>query len=70
MLEFFSTLIDFFVSIGHLLTNLLTGVAYIFALIPQGISFITYSIGFLPSVLVAFAFAGVSICVLFNIIGR
>lgn len=70
MLNVFTAIMDFFSMIGNFVNNLVTGLASMIMIIPQALTAINYSIGYMPSVLLAFATAGIGICIVFHIIGR
>ena len=70
MLDFLSAISSFFSTIGSFLLNIVQGLVSVITLIPQAFVLITYSIGFLPAALLAFALAGLSICIVFFVIGR
>ena len=70
MLNVFNALIDFFSMIGNFLNNIVTGLASMIRIIPQSVVAINYAIGYMPDSLLVFAIAGVSICIVFHIIGR
>ena len=63
ILGFFETLLDF---VGFLIE----GLAELLLMIPSAFTMLTYSIGFLPSVLLAFAAVAITISIVFLIIGR
>lgn len=63
ILGFFETLLDF---VGFLLE----GLAELLLMIPSAFTMLTYSIGFLPSVLLAFASIAITISIVFLIINR
>jgi len=67
MLEMVSSILQ---TVVALVMNFINGLFTLLLLIPQAVVFVTTSIGYLPPVLVVFAVAGVSICVVFHIIGR
>ncbi len=70
MLEMVSSILTFLQTVVALVMNFINGLFTLLLLIPQAVVFVTTSIGYLPPVLVVFAVAGVSICVVFHIIGR
>ena len=70
MLEMVSSILTFLQTVVALVMNFINGLFTLLLLIPQAVVFVTTSIGYLPTVLVVFAVAGVSICVVFHIIGR
>lgn len=63
ILGFFETLLDF---VGFLIQ----GLAELLLMIPSAFTMLTYSIGFLPSVLLAFASVAITISIVFLIINR
>jgi hypothetical protein len=63
ILGFFETLLDFVVFLIH-------GLAQLFLMIPSAFAMLTYSIGFLPSVLLAFAAIAITTSIVFLIVNR
>lgn len=63
ILGFFETLLDF---VGFLIH----GLAQLLLMIPSAFAMLTYSIGFLPSVLLAFAAVAITISIVFLIVNR
>lgn len=63
ILGFFETLLDF---VGFLIE----GLTELLLMIPSAFTMLTYSIGFLPSVLLAFASVAITISIVFLIINR
>lgn len=63
ILGFFETLLDFVVFLIHGLVQLLL-------MIPSAFAMLTYSIGFLPSVLLAFAAIAITTSIVFLIVNR
>ncbi len=63
ILGFFETLLDF---VGFLIE----GLAELLLMIPSAFAMLTYSIGFLPSVLLAFASVAITISIVFLIVNR
>lgn len=63
ILGFFETLLDF---VGFLIE----GLVELLLMIPSAFTMLTYSIGFLPSVLLAFASVAITISIVFLIINR
>lgn len=63
ILGFFETLLDF---VGFLIK----GLAELLLMIPSAFTMLTYSIGFLPSVLLAFASIAITISIVFLIVNR
>lgn len=63
ILGFFETLLDF---VGFLIK----GLAELLLMIPSAFTMLTYSIGYLPSVLLAFASIAITISIVFLIINR
>lgn len=63
ILGFFETLLDF---VGFLIE----GLAELLLMIPSAFTMLTYSIGFLPSVLLAFAAIAITLSIVFLIVNR
>lgn len=70
-------MIDYLVSLGEglqvfidFVVNLVTNLLSIIQIIPDSLHAITYAVSYMPSALAVFATAGISICVVFHIVGR
>lgn len=70
-------MLDFLTSIGDTLSaflsyclNLIHGLVYMIGMIPKSMGIVNQSMGYLPSVLVTFAGAGIAICIVLFLIGR
>lgn len=70
MTDAINAVLTFFQSIASIGKNFLEGVFSLLALIPQGIAFITSTIGFIPSAISIFAIVGISIAVVLLVLGR
>lgn len=70
MLNALKSIMDFFGTILDMVMYLVTGLVQLFLLIPQAFAMLTYSIGFLPSVLLAFAAVAITLSIIFLIVGR
>ena len=70
MLNVLMQIKEFFVSIAMLIFNLLRGIFYMLRMIPNALTMLNYSVGFMPTVLVSFALALISVSVVYMIIGR
>lgn len=70
MIEALRSILDFFKTILDLVMYLVNGLAELFAMIPSAFKMLTYSIGFLPSVLLAFAAVAITLSIVYLIIGR
>ena len=70
MLDFLTAIVDFFGAIGSFLLNIVEGIAFILLMIPKALNIFTVSYGYMPSALAVFAMAGISICVIYFLIGR
>lgn len=70
MLNALKSIMDFFGTILDMVKYLVTGLVQLFALIPQAFAMLTYSIGFLPSVLLAFAAVAITLSIIYLIVGR
>lgn len=54
----------------QMLSSFITGILSVFLLINQAFSFLVVAMGFLPSVVLVFAVAGITITIVFQFIGR
>lgn len=70
MTEVLQGIIATFQSILDLLGNFLSGITQLLTLIPTGLSVLIYSISQMPTVLIGFATALITISVTYLIIGR
>lgn len=70
MIKLLQSIVDFFVSIGGFIVNTFTSLINLFLHIPTYVDFLTTSIGFLPSVIMPFAIASISIYVIFLVLNR
>lgn len=70
MLNALQSILDFIGMIGSFVSNLVTGLFSMITMIPQAFSAISYTLGYMPSQLLVFATAGITICIVFHIIGR
>ena len=70
MLNALKSIMDFFGTILDMVKYLVTGLVQLFTLIPQAFAMLTYSIGFLPSVLLAFAAVAITLSIIYLIVGR
>ena len=70
MLNALKSIMDFFGTILDMVKYLVSGLVQLFLLIPQAFAMLTYSIGFLPSVLLAFAAVAITLSIIYLIVGR
>lgn len=70
MIEFFKSILNAITTVFDMFSYLVTGLVQLFSMIPSGFAMLTYSIGFLPSVLLAFASVAITISIVYLIIGR
>lgn len=70
MLEFLSAIGDAFSAIISFIVNIVNGLIFLVGMIPKAMGIITVSFGYLPSVFVAMATAGIAICIVYLLIGR
>lgn len=70
MLSFFSTLGDAVTSLLNFIVSSFSGILSVFALVGEAFSFIAVSWALLPAPLLVFATAGISIVIVFHLIGR
>lgn len=67
---FFETIVNFIQAIFAFVTNLISGTVQMLLMIPQAVSFLTYSLGFMPSVIAVVVTALITVNVVYLIIGR
>ena len=70
MNNFFTWVVDTVSSLVEFLWTLIKGLIQLISLIPLAVNMLTNSIGLLPSILVAFATATITISVIFILVGR
>lgn len=70
MFSWLSSIGNSFVIIAQTISSFFTGILNVFALVGQSLSFLSASWVYMPSVLLVFATAGISIVVVFHLIGR
>lgn len=70
MIDAIRSILDFLSMIAHAVEYLIKGLAQMFAMIPSAFTMLTYSIGFLPSMLLAFASVALTVTIILFIIGR
>lgn len=67
---FFETIVNFISALVSFVGNLLAGTVQMLLMIPQAVSFLTYSLGFMPSVIAVVVTALITVNVVYLIIGR
>ncbi len=70
MVDALKSVLDFFGTILDFVEYLVTGLVQLLAMIPSAFAMLTYSIGYLPSVLLAFAAVAITLSIVFLILGR
>lgn len=70
MVDALKSVLDFFGTILDFVEYLVTGLVQLIAMIPSAFVMLTYSIGYLPSVLLAFAAVAITLSIVFLILGR
>ena len=70
MNNFFDWIVETVSSLVEFLWTLIKGLIQLISLIPTAVNMLTNSIGILPSILVAFATATITISVIFILVGR
>lgn len=70
MIEFFKSIINTISTLFDFISYLINGLVQLFLMIPSGFALLSYSIGFLPTVLLAFASVAVTLSIIYLIIGR
>lgn len=70
MFKFFDWIVNTISSLVEFLWTLIKGLIQLISLLPLAVNLLTNSIGVLPSLLVAFATATITISVIFILVGR
>lgn len=70
MFKFFDWLVNTITSLVEFLWTIVKGLIQLISLIPTAVNMLTSSIGILPSLLVGFATATITISVIFILVGR
>ncbi len=70
MLSFFSVLANAVTSLLNFIVSFFSGILSVFSLVGQCWSFLTVSWAVMPSVLLVFITAGLTIVIVFHLIGR
>ena len=70
MVDALKSVLDFFGTILDFVEYLVTGLVQLIAMIPSAFAMLTYSIGYLPSVLLAFAAVAITLSIVLLILGR
>lgn len=70
MVDALKSVLDFFGTILNFVEYLVSGLVQLLAMIPSAFALLTYSIGYLPSVLLAFAAVAITLSIVFLILGR
>lgn len=67
---FLTQIVSFFGAAVKILGSFLAGLAQLIYVIPQALTMLTYTIASMPSVLVIFATAFISVSVVYLVVGR
>lgn len=70
MISLLKSVVDFLMSIGGIIVHTIESLVNLFLHIPTYVSFLSVSISYLPTVILPFAIASISIYVVFIIINR
>lgn len=70
MVDALKSVLDFFGTLLKFVEYLVTGLVQLITMIPSAFAMLTYSIGYLPSVLLAFAAVAITLSIVFLILGR
>lgn len=70
MIDALKSILAAITTVFDFLGFLVTGLVQLFAMIPSAFTMINYSLGFLPTVLLAFASVAITISIVYLIIGR
>lgn len=67
---FFEVVINFIQSVFAFVYNIIHGTVQMLLMIPQAVTFLTYSLGYIPSVIAVVVTALITVNVVYLIIGR
>ena len=70
LLDFLQSIVSFFEMLADFVVNVLTALFQMLTYIPNALSFLVKCSGFVPSIILSFLLAGVSLSLLFMIVGR
>lgn len=70
MFKFFDWVVDTVSALIEFLWTLIKGLIQLISLIPTAVNLLTNAIGILPSIMVAFATATITVSVIFILVGR
>ena len=70
MLDFLEQIVDVISTLIGLITNVVSALLNFVLLIPSYITFLTLSVGYLPSVFLSFILFGFFVCILLLFLGR
>lgn len=70
MLDFISSIGSAISTVFEIITTVISAIVSVFTMLVDGLVFITYCIGLLPTFLIVFATAGIMICIVLHILGR
>lgn len=67
---FFEVIVNFIQAVVSVITNLVSGLIQMIMMVPTALQFLTYSIGFVPSVVAVFITAIITVNVVYLFVGR
>lgn len=70
MISLLKSVVDFLMSIGGIIVHTIESLVNLFLHIPTYVSFLSVSISYLPTIILPFAIASISIYVVFIVINR
>lgn len=70
MISLLKSVVDFLLSIGGIIVHTIESLVNLFLHIPTYVSFLSVSISYLPTIILPFAIASISIYVVFIVINR
>lgn len=70
MSSIINTISNFIYAINQFILNLVMGAWQLISMIPSALTMLTYSIGYMPTILTAFAIALITISIVFLVVGR
>lgn len=70
VIDLFSALVNVLTTAANFIVSFFSGIVSVFALVGQSITFLSVSWAVMPAPLIVFATAGLSIVIVFHLIGR
>lgn len=61
---------DFIFAVGALILNILSGLMQMILMIPSALTMLTSSVAYMPTILIAFAMALITVSIVYLVVGR